>query len=205
MHLLGISPVVAALGGFILLIGLAAAYYLLLIPQDLRQQAYNVSSPSCASAPVDVQFRKYDASDSTPWVSGSSLTNLKVGDSVDVNCFSNAGSSLLPSGTFSVTLNGTAYTLPASVFRGNQQIRNWEITQPGTYRFTCSNTASCSNTDQITVTGTATATPSPSPSPSASPDPELCDDPSIADVNADCKVDLLDYDLFLFNFVNAEN
>ncbi len=194
----------------VLIIALTAGYYLMQTPQDIRQQA----AGSCAEAPVNVEFRKYTGKDEPGWKEGSKFS-FKVGDKVDVNCFAKNGTALLSGGSFKVTLDGKSFTIPSSAKKSATEIRGWKIEKPGTYRFTCSNSSGCSNTDSIKVTGTTKASPSPSPkasprvtptpaaNPTATPGTGTCN--SVADLNKDCKVDLLDYDLFLVEFIKSQS
>lgn len=168
-----ISPLALAIG-LLIFGGLAASLYLVTRQQDIRQQA-----SSCPQGAVNVEFRLYEPNTDKPWKSGSAMTNLQTGTAVDVNCFSNWGSSLLPNGKFSVIRNNIPYTIPASAMRGTNQIRNWVIQEPGTYSFTCSSSAACTDTDRIVVTGQSllpTPTPSPRPSPTGItiPDDLIC-------------------------------
>lgn len=179
-----------------LLMGLYVALASLSRTQEIRPQA-----SSCSEAPVDTQFRKYTGQD-TPWVGGAGFA-IKVGEAIDVTCFSRNGSALLSGGrlTGSVVLNGInkALSLPAA-----PEAKNFKITQAGTYSFTCSNSSGCSNTDSFTVA------PSTSPSPSVSPSPTLpvipgpsappCTTYKLSDLNKDCKTNLDDYTLFLEDF-----
>jgi len=201
--------------GLIILLGasgLIAALVLIQNNQDIRQEA-----ASCSYGNVDVQFRVADPKDATAWITGDSFTSANTNKivSVDVNCFASNGSQLLPNGSYKVTLNGKTVTIPSSAKKSPTEIRNWKPTQTGTYVFTCSSGSSCSNSDSIKInkvaaTPTPVPTPTPtilpvtSPSPTASPTTAptaspICD--SLADVNKDCEVNLLDYDLFLAEFI----
>jgi hypothetical protein len=163
-----ISPLALAIG-FLIFGGLAASLYLVTRQQDLRQQA-----SSCQYGEVNVQFRLYEANTDKPWKDGSAMTNLSTGTAIDVNCFSNGGTRILPNGRFSVLRNNIPFTIPASVMKGTNQIRNWIIKEPGTYTFTCSSNTACTDTDSIVVTGQSlvpTPTPSPRPSPTPAPTP----------------------------------
>lgn len=205
-------------------LGLFAVLYLIQMPQDLRQQASTASTTStssntqnasgCQYNPVNVEFRYADPSDTQPWTSGQALqTSTRkpvVDDSIDVNCFAQNGAILLPGGSYTITRSHegkvSTYQLPASVFKGHQQVRNWRITEPGTYAFTCKNTTSCSNSDSITVTGktllntTTNALPSTNATATVEPTIPNCPNPSLADINKNCIVDLHDFDLFLQEF-----
>lgn len=185
----------------VVVLGAASAYYLATVPQDLRQEA---STGSCPYNEVNVQFRRYVANADNPWVSGTDMGVLKTGDRIDVNCFANTGRSNLPGGSFTVTKDGKVVTLPASVLQSSTQIKGLAIVEAGTYAFTCSNTTSCSNTDTVVVQQAPGTSPSPTASvaPTTPPVGGTCNNPSIADLNKDCKVDLLDYDIFLRELVS---
>jgi hypothetical protein len=176
-----ISPLALAIG-LLIFGGLAASLYLVTQQQDVRQQA-----ASCPHGEVNVEFRLFQRNTDKPWKSGSAMTNLKTGTAIDVNCFANWGSSLLPNGNFTVTRNNASYAIPASAKAGPTQIRNWKILEPGTYSFTCSSGNSCSNTDRIVVTGQSLITPSPTPSPSPSPSPT---GPTIPPEDVACTADV---------------
>ncbi len=185
----------------VVVLGGASAYYLATTPQDLRQEA---STGSCAYNEVNVQFRKYVANADNPWVSGTDMGILNTGDRIDVNCFANTGQSNLPGGSFTVTKDGKVVALPASVLQSSTQIKGLTITEAGSYSFICSNTTSCSNTDTVVVKQAPGTSPSPSASmaPTTPPVSGACTNPSVADLNKDCKVDLLDYDIFLRELVS---
>ncbi|HEX7018085.1 MAG TPA: hypothetical protein VF209_04230 [Patescibacteria group bacterium] len=179
---------ISLVGLSFLLMGLYFVLETLSQRQDIRPQA-----ASCNQAPVNTQFRKYTGQD-TPWVDGGSL-QVKVGEAIDINCFAKNGSALLSGGrlTGKVVLNGrtTALQLPAA-----PEMRNFRITQGGTYTITCSNSNSCSNTDSFTVTAVMT----PSPSPTVSPSPTPCTSYKISDLNKDCQTTIEDYNIFLQDF-----
>ena len=144
----------------LLLGGLIAAIALTFTQQDIRQAA-----ASCPHGVVDVQYRLHNATQDLPWKSGSALGTVTTGTNIDVNCFSNSGSSLLPNGVISAKRNGQAFSIPASAFSGTTQIRNFRLTEPGTYVFSCSNGSSCSNSDTLSVTGSSLSTPPPTANP----------------------------------------
>jgi len=191
------------LGFMVVVLGVATAYYLAGTPQEIRQEA---STGRCAYEEVNVQFRRYVANADNPWVSGTDMGVLNTGDRIDVNCFANTGRSNLPGGSFTVAKDGKVVTLPASVLQSSTQIKGLTINEAGSYAFTCSNTTSCSNTDTVVVRQAPGTSPSPSPSASVAPTTPpvsgACTNPSVADLNKDCKVDLLDYDIFLREMVS---
>ncbi len=213
-----------------LITALVVGFMLLNQSQDIRQQA-----AGCNEEQVNVEFRKYSGpyAEKPGWKSGSSF-NFKVGDRVDINCFSKTGTSLLTGGTFSATLDGKRISIPNSAYpKSRQEIRGFTIEEPGKYIFTCKNSR-CSDSDSFTVQGkkstptplpTAipTATPAPTstgigwpidptgtpiatiiPTSTPEPTPSGCVNPSIADLNNDCTVNLLDYDLFLSAFISFQ-
>jgi hypothetical protein len=210
--------------------GLITVLYLIQMSQDLRQQAFN-NTPACHYNPVNVEFRRDDPTDTKPWMSGDALQNsdrkVLVGDKIEVNCFARNGSILLPGGAYTVTRTHqgitTSFQLPANAFKTSQEVRNWEVKEPGRYAFTCRNNAGCTDTDTLIVSEKPQASPSPVPSPTVSPSPTIspsptvipkptvspspspsvgaCPHPSIADLNKDCIVNLLDFDLFLQEFL----
>lgn len=126
--------------------------------------------------PLNTQFRKSGGND---WISGSELTNLqlKQGDRVDVNCFAKNGSTLLPSAVIDMrTPDGKTQRV-----RDGAELRNFEVSQSGTYRFTCTSTQfnSCSDGDSFRIQKTVTPPPPP-------PEPEhtsRCVDLAIAGGN----------------------
>lgn len=196
--------------GLIFLAGaLLAGYLLMRTPQDIRQQA----AGSCNENPVNVQFRKYTGKE-TPWIAGNKLKSIKVGDKIDVNCFAKNGAALLSKGKFTVSLNssdmnrGEKITIPSSAQKSPQEIRGYKLEKPGNYRFFCEQQGNpnCSDGDDIKVTGSAAASPSPSPAATASPtaSPGTCTPTSAADFDKNCKVDLLDYDFFLKEFIKSQ-
>lgn len=131
--------------------------------QDLRQQA-----ATCSESPVNVEFR-LSTSVETSWKAGS-VFRPAVGDMIDINCFSRDGRSLLTNGRMDGFIDNVKFLSARPT-----EIRNLTLTKGGTYKFSCSNGAGCTNTDTFTVSGGAQ--PSTSPSPAASQSPKLCPSP----------------------------
>lgn len=201
----------------LLVLSLPVAYVLVKQNQDLRQQAA-VYGGSCAEEDVNTQFRMYEEGTDKPWTDGNKMT-VKVGDKIDVNCFAKTGSALLSNGKITLKIDGTATTIPTtSVINDGKSLKAYEITKGGVHAFTCANTASCSDTDQVSVPKTdvvCTADAKQCPDGSyvgriapncefaACPGTGNCANPSTADLNKDCAVDLKDYDLFLGEFIKS--
>lgn len=187
LNLLKKYPViVASLALFIMSIGLVAVMALSQQSQDVRQQAYG----SCGQAPINTQFRK-NASATTPWIDGNVL-NPTTGDRVDVNCFAQNGAALLTNGQITGTRNGQPLgTLPGP---DGRQVRNYVITQPGTYVFTCTDGAACSNADSFTATGDSLETAD-----------EDCTTYAQSDLNQDCQSTIDDYQLFVQDYIQEQN
>lgn len=204
------SFLLTLLGVVVIALGLVSAYYLVFMPQDIRNQAS--TGGSCQYKPVNVQFRKHVPNTDNPWVDGTSIGAFKTGEKLDVNCFASNGSRLLPGGKFTVMKDGKVVTLPASTLQSATQVKALTITEAGTYSFTCSNTSSCTNADSVVVTAATTTPPATTPpatTPPATNPPATnppvygaCANPSVADLNKDCRVDLLDYDIFLREFIS---
>lgn len=155
-------------------------------------------SNACASAQVNVEFRKYTGND-TGWKHGTEL-KIKVGEAIDVNCFAKNGSELLKNGVLRGKFTDAAGKTTTVDAPAKPEIRNFKITKAGKYTFTCSDGAKCSNTDAITVAATATAaSPTPAVSPSATPS-STCTTYALSDLNKDCKTTIDDYVLFLKSF-----
>lgn len=127
--------------------------------QEIRGQAYGgggtaTPAPTCSEAPVNVQYRKWTGAD-TPWVAGNQV-NVKVGEYIEVNCFSKNGAQLLTNGNLTGTVTAGGQTQPVALPNpdpdGGAQIRKLQITKAGKYTFTCRNSANtCSDSDQFTV------------------------------------------------------
>lgn len=158
----------------------------------------------------------YEEGTDKPWIDGNKMT-VKVGDKIDVNCFAKTGAALLSNGKITLKIDGVVATIPtSSIINEGKSLKAFEITKGGVHTFTCANTASCSDTDQISVASsnvacTADAKQCPDGSYvgrvapncefAACPSTNSCSNPSVADLNKDCAVDLKDYDLFLGEFI----
>lgn len=134
----------------------------------------NDPAPSCSAyEPVNTQFRE---SGTFPWYAGSEFTNLEVNNRVDVNCFAQNGTSLLPGARIVVTRpDGSTQSF------NQPELRNYQLVQAGQYSVRCESTTipNCTDTDRISVQSTAaTPTPVASPAPSPTPEPHTssCDD-----------------------------
>lgn len=186
-------------------------------------------STSCAEEDVNTQFRMYEEGTDKPWTDGNKMT-VKVGDKIDVNCFAKTGSALLSNGKITLKVDGVATTIPtSSVINDGRSLKAYEITQGGVLAFTCANSANCSDTDQVSAPKTTTTCsadtdckdgefcyqpPMPEcpdgmgcaavmPAKICKARPTECTNPSAADINKDCVVDLKDYDLFLSEFIKS--
>ena len=169
--------------------------------QDLSSQA----ASTCSQAPINTQFRR-SGSTTTSWVEGSALTGLKVGDSIDVNCFAKNGSAQLSGGFVQITRKNptTGQTSVVALPSGTAlkpQLDRYTLTAAGDYTFTCTNGSTCSNADIVKVI--ATSTP-PAASPAASPSPgtptSCAGGYKLSDLNKDCKTTIQDYAVFLEDF-----
>ncbi len=160
-----IKTVSLVLGLFVMVVG-ALWSVLGPVPQAKAQTA-------CSEAPVNVQFRQYTGTE-TSWLEGAGFAPV-VNSAIDVNCFSRNGGSLLTGGKLTATRTYGGVTTNISVSTWAREIRNYRITLPGVYTFTCRNTAgSCTNSDTFTVIGPSPSpivNPSPTPSPALSPTP----------------------------------
>ncbi|MCL4208597.1 hypothetical protein KJZ63_03120 [Patescibacteria group bacterium] len=201
----------------LLALSLPVAYILVKQNQDLRQQAA-VYENTCAEEDVNTQFRMYEAGTDKPWTDGNKMT-VKVGDKIDVNCFAKTGTALLSNGKITLKIDGVATTIPTnSVINDGKSLKAFEITKGGVHTFTCANTASCSDTDQVNVPktdvvctadakqcpdGSSVGRVAPNCEFAACPNAGNCTNPSTADLNKDCTVDLKDYDLFLNEFIKS--
>jgi len=122
---------------------------------------------TCADQqPLNTQFRRSGA---TLWVSGQELMgqNVRVGDSIDVNCFAKNGSALLNNAVITITLPaGQTYQLANS-----PELRNYSLPASGTYQFTCSSAtlATCADTDSFSTPVLATPLPTPLQTPLPTP------------------------------------
>lgn len=232
------------IGLTLLAIALPVAYILVNQRQDIRQQAYDTiptdtstggtgstggsgsggsggaggGGSACAEEHVNTQFRMYEEGTDKPWIDGNKMT-VKVGDKIDVNCFAKTGTALLSNGKITLKIDGVATTIPtSSVINDGKSLKAFQITKGGVHTFTCANTASCSDTDQVSVASsnvacTADAKQCPDGSYvgrvapncefAACPNAGNCANPSAADLNKDCTVDLKDYDLFLSEFIKS--
>src|SRR5690606_6235032 len=88
---------------------------------------------------------------------------LKQGDRIDVNCFAKNGDSLLPNAVIDMRKpDGNTERVGQSA-----ELRNFEISQSGTYRFTCSSTQFnyCYDGDSFRVQKSIAPPPSPVPTP----------------------------------------
>jgi hypothetical protein len=174
-------------------------------------------STACAEEDVNTQFRMYEEGTDKPWIDGNKMV-VKVGDKIDVNCFAKTGSALLSNGKIALKIDNVATTIPtASVINDGKSLKAFQITKGGVHTFTCANTASCSDTDQVTVpnsnvacTADAQQCPDGSYVGRVAPNCEFaacpnsaCPNPSTADINKDCTVDLKDYDMFLSEFIKS--
>lgn len=216
----------------LLVLSLPIAYALVNQNQDLRQQAEvydngggggNSSgggggSSACAEEDVNTQFRMFEQGTDKPWTDGDKMT-VKVGDKIDVNCFAKTGTALLSNGKITLKIDGVAATIPtSSVINDGKSLKAFEVVKGGVHTFTCANTSSCTDTDQVNVPKTnvaCTADAKQCPDGSyvgriaptcefaACPGSSSCPNPSTADLNKDCKVDLKDYDLFLSEFIKS--
>lgn len=142
---------------------------------DFGVDCPNSSPPpqnTCSSQQeVNTQFRFSDSGSTTPWISGTELTNYRpqVGRQVDVNCFAKTGTALLSGGVVDVTMpNGQVYRASNS-----PELRKFTLTSAGNYTFTCSSTTinNCSNEDRFTVQVSASPVPTPIPTPVPTPVP----------------------------------
>ncbi len=129
---------------------------------------------ACSSGTVNTQFRQSAAAE-TPWVHGAVFAPAQ-NSFIDVNCFmtaSNGTVSLLSTGRITATVvtpQGQTVNLTQSSW-GNT-LRDYRLTQAGTYTFRCANSAnSCADSDTFTVAATAQVTPTPAaqvtPTPAA--------------------------------------
>lgn len=119
----------------------------------------STSTSTCSESPVNTQFRKTTGSD-TPWYDGSAITDVTVGQKIDINCFSKNGAALLTGSNIYVKLPGSSTETKIS---SEAQLKSYEITQAGTYSFTCKSTSltSCTNTDSITTLAAPANTSTP--------------------------------------------
>jgi len=97
--------------------------------------------------PVAIQFRKSGGS----WQSGPSVTaaGITVGEELEVNCFAQNGTKLLPGGTIQVTApQGKPVTVSSS-----SELKNYRSFAAGTHSFSCisNSIASCGANDKITI------------------------------------------------------
>jgi hypothetical protein len=177
--------------GALTIAGFLAAYVLVFRPQEIRQRA-----AGCSEAPVNVEFRRYTGKDEPGWRAGSTFTGVIAGDKMDVNCFARNGAALLSGGKFTVKRGGQVYTVPTAALKSATEIRGWTTPSAGTYVFTCSNNAGCSNSDTLVVKPKLSTPPIVPPSIP----PAACTAVRPADINKDCAVNIKDYDAFLKDF-----
>lgn len=138
--------------------------------QDFRGQAYGTNQ--CADAPVNTQFRKWEAGTDKPWYDGKTIESYKLVVSaenpsyIDVNCFAKNGSALLQNPKITITRTRQHQDFVEVIPLQNPNVaslRKFALTKPGKYTFTCSNTAgTCSDSDGFTI---ADAVVKPLPSP----------------------------------------
>lgn len=118
--------------------------------------------------PLNTQFRRTGES---TWIDGDSITkvHLKPGDKIDVNCFAKTGNALLPSAVIDLRKpDGKTDRV-----KNGAELRGFEISQSGSYRFTCSSTTFnyCYDGDTFSVAKVVAPSPIPSPVPTPVPSP----------------------------------
>jgi hypothetical protein len=179
--------------------------------QDLRGQAYGTNQ--CAEAPINTQFRKWEAGTDKPWFDGKTIENYKLVVSadqpayIDVNCFAKNGSALLQNPKIEIkrVFNNVTEIIPLQN-PNVPELRKFALTKPGKYTFTCSNTAgTCRDADGFTIPTVdvkppVTPTAEPSVTPSASPIACGSGQYAVSDVNKDCTTNIQDYSVFLQDY-----
>lgn len=125
---------------------------------DRYTTRYQKDDPNYCSAyePLNTQFR-FSTGRDDQWVSGTSITTAQIGDRIDVNCFANNGTALLPNAEILIL------TPEDKLVHTGSELRNFPLNHWGTYSFTCrphgaDDTNTCYDTDKISVRGQQTVT-----------------------------------------------
>jgi hypothetical protein len=146
----GINGISGAIGGWVYDFG-----------KDCNSTTSSGSAPNnppstCQTESPLIQFRR--ATNGNWSSSGSVSPTIKVGESIDVNCFAKNGTALFQDGYITVT---TPFGQTTQV-SNTAELRNYAVLTAGNYAFSCQSrtVSSCSSNDTLAVTTAAAVNPS---------------------------------------------